>query len=222
MKKNPIISATMASHILLPRLLPLLATLLTQVFAADFMYPFNCSATLKTCDSLLYHINKGLQQEQVAAFYNVNLTQITPIFRGDKQDYFVSVPCSCQNINDTTGYFYDASYLVQENDTFVNVSQQIYSGQAWEVGDEKDKFKTGSRVPMHLLCGCVDSESQVVGTYTVQQNDTISDIASRLYSTVSGIQSLNSALIQDPNLLVVGWVLFVPMELTEGVAPAPR
>lgn len=212
----------MASHNLFPCLLPLLATLLTQAFAADFMYPFNCSATIKTCDASLYHINKGLQLEQVASFYKVNITQISPIFRGDEQDYFVSVPCSCQDINGTIAYFYDASYLVQQNDTFRNVSDLIYSGQAWNDGDEEGRFITGNLVPMHLLCGCVDSESQVVGTYTVQQNDTISDIASRLSSTVSGILSLNSALIQDPSFLVVGWVLFVPMKQIDNGAPAPR
>ncbi|EEF34470.1 conserved hypothetical protein [Ricinus communis] len=193
----------MASHNLLLFLFPLLASLTAPVFASNSMYPFNCSDTANGCLAFLYHNNQGLQQEQIAAFYNVSLTEISPIPRGDSQDYIISVIAACKNINGTTAYFYDAPYTVQQNDTFVTVSEQIYSGQAWGVGDEET------------------SDSQFVVTYTVQQNDTISDIANRLSSTVSGIQSMNSLLITDPNMLVAGWVLFVPVQLTLDVAPSP-
>ncbi|KDP26642.1 hypothetical protein JCGZ_17800 [Jatropha curcas] len=212
----------MASRNLLPYLLPLLATLLSQAFAfPDNMYPFNCLLTTSNCNSLLYHINKGLEKEQIASFYNVSTTQIFPVFRGDQQDYFIAISSSCKNINGTRAYFYDAPYTVQENDTFFEVSEQIYSGQAWRVGDEESKFIVGNVVTMHLLSGCAESNSQVVATYTVQQNDTISYIANTLSSTVSGIVEMNSALIKDPNLLNVGWVLFVPIEQPEPIAPAP-
>eukprot|EP00257_Ricinus_communis_P027274 XP_025014688.1 uncharacterized protein LOC112536276 [Ricinus communis] len=211
----------MASHNLLLFLFPLLASLTAPVFASNSMYPFNCSDTANGCLAFLYHNNQGLQQEQIAAFYNVSLTEISPIPRGDSQDYIISVIAACKNINGTTAYFYDAPYTVQQNDTFVTVSEQIYSGQAWGVGDEESKFITGNVVSMHLLFGCVASDSQFVVTYTVQQNDTISDIANRLSSTVSGIQSMNSLLITDPNMLVAGWVLFVPVQLTLDVAPSP-
>ncbi|KAI9390495.1 hypothetical protein POPTR_008G187500v4 [Populus trichocarpa] len=65
---------------------------------------------------------------------------------------------------------------------------------------------------MHLLCGCTKSKSQIVVTYTVQQHDTLSDISTRLSSTVGGIQSMNINLIKNPSSINVDWVLFVPMD----------
>ena len=43
---------------------------------------------------------------------------------------------------------------------------------------------------MHLLCGCVESDSQIVVTYTVQPLDTLSSTADLLASDVIGMQSL--------------------------------
>ncbi|GJR17717.1 LysM domain receptor-like kinase 3 [Tanacetum coccineum] len=48
-------------------------------------------------------------------------------------------------------------------------------------------------------------------TYTVQQQDTLSDIANRLSAEVDEIQSVNKALIQKPGSINSGWVLFIPM-----------
>eukprot|EP00257_Ricinus_communis_P020764 XP_015580083.1 lysM domain receptor-like kinase 3 [Ricinus communis] len=208
----------MSSDNLLPSfLIPLLLTLLVRVFASNnSMHPFTCSEEsnhVRMCNASLYHINKGLQIDQIAYFYNVSITQITPILNGDRKDYIIMVPCSCENVNGTKAYFYDAIYQVKENDTFLNVSDQMYSGQAWEVGNESSTFITGYQVPMHLLCGCVESESQIVVTYTIEQQDTLSDIASRLSSTTSGILDMNSFVIKDPNFLRPDWVLFVPKEI---------
>lgn len=215
----------MASPILLPCLVPLLATLLARVFAFDVsikaenMYAFTCSKSIGMCNASLYHINTGLQKEQVASFYSVNSTQMRPIFSADRQDYLITVPCSCKNINGTTGYFYNTTYHVQPNDTFVNVSAQIYSGQAWRIGDEEKRFIAGNEVSMPLLCACVESQSKTVVTYTVQQHDTLSVIAGKLSASMDDIQNMNSLLTQNPGFIDVGWVLFVPMEQNGKSAP---
>lgn len=104
------------------------------------------------------------------------------------------------------------------NDTFVNVSSQIYSGQAWPVGGENTSYKTGEVVPVHLLCGCVESDSQVVVTYTVKEHDTVSDIANRLSSSIDGIESLSKSVSKNTGFIAVDWVLFVPME-ENGIPP---
>ncbi|KAK9292946.1 hypothetical protein L1049_020928 [Liquidambar formosana] len=208
----------MAPHSLLPHLLPFFVTLFARVFASDtsinssLMYPLNCTRHIKTCKSTLYHINIGLPEEQIASFYSVNTSQIKPIAHANKQDYLITAPCSCKDINGTTGYFYDTSYRVQQGDTFDNVSAQIYSGQAWKVEGQESSFIAGDVVSMHLLCGCVENNSQSVVTYTVQQNDTLSDIATLLSAKISEIERMNRRLIRNPNLIDVGWVLFVPME----------
>ena len=149
----------MASHHLLTCLtLPLLVTLLARICTADVsMYPFACSQNIRKCDALLYHINSGLEKEQIASNYSVDPSTFRPISHGYNQDYLIPVPCSCEDIgNGTKVYFYDASYTVQENDRFAEVSAHIYSGQVLGVGE--GNFNTGNKVSMHLLCGCLESQ----------------------------------------------------------------
>lgn len=207
-------------------LLPLPTTLCIRISASNIrdqsasMYPLTCSDQIKTCNSILYQSN-GLQKEQIATYYSVNVSDIKPFTYANKQeDYLVSVPCSCKNVSGTVGYFYDTVYEVKPNDAFVNVSAQIYSGQAWPVGGEERLYVPEKQVPIHLLCGCVQNDAEVVVTYTVQQQDTLSNIGTKLSAQVSKIQSLNIILTRDPTYIDVGWVLFVPME-KNGI-PAPK
>ncbi|KAJ8759025.1 hypothetical protein K2173_003263 [Erythroxylum novogranatense] len=217
----------MASHTILQSLFTMLAALLVRLVASDQLMaqgiiPFNCSPQITTCEASLYHINRGHQVEELASFYSVNSTQIKPISRSNKQDYLITVPCSCSTINGSTAYFYTTPYTVKLGDTFFNVSSQIYSGQAWKAGDEERLFITGDVVPVNLLCGCLQTESQVVITYTVQDQDTISDIASLLSSTTNEILSMNSIVAQNPRFIDVGWVLFVPTKKDASpAAPVP-
>ncbi|KAE9454124.1 hypothetical protein C3L33_13985, partial [Rhododendron williamsianum] len=125
------------------------------------LYPFSCSDGINTCGSLLYQ-NNGLDEEQIATYYHVSSSQISPISNGIKHDFLVLVPCSCEQVNGMVGYFYGTNYTVQQGDTFVNVSGQIYSGQAWEVGGEEGSFVAGDQVEMELLCGCVEDDSQIM------------------------------------------------------------
>ncbi|KAA8542264.1 hypothetical protein F0562_023600 [Nyssa sinensis] len=88
--------------------------------------------------------------------------------------------------------------------------------------EEKSYLFAGNTVTMHLVCGCAERESQVVVTYTVQEDDTLSEIAELLSAKVSGIENLNGRLAQNPDFINVGWVLFVPMEKREIQAPKQR
>ncbi|XWS63707.1 hypothetical protein CRYUN_Cryun06bG0124700 [Craigia yunnanensis] len=205
----------MASHHLLTCItLPILVTLLARICAADVsMYPFACSQDIRKCDALL-HINSGLEKEQIASYYSVDPSTFRPISRGNNQDYLIPVPCSCEDIgNGTKGYFYDASYTVQENDMFADVSAHIYSRQALGVGGEEGNFNTGNKVSMHLLCGCLESQSEIIVTYTVQPGDVLS-------ANINDVQSLNSNLTFDPDVIFTGWVLYVPIENDR--IPAPK
>ncbi|XP_063939366.1 lysM domain receptor-like kinase 3 isoform X1 [Daucus carota subsp. sativus] len=181
---------------------------------------FNCSLDQsKTCNSLLYQSN-GLQPEEIAGYYQVNASDIKNVTNGNKLSYLVQVPCSCKNVNGTIGYFYDTVYKVKAGDSFVNVSAWYYSGQAWPVGGEERTYIPDTEVPVHLLCGCVQSEDQVVVTYTVQQQDTLSKIGDDLSAEVSKIQDLNTNLAQNSTYIQADWVLFVPMEING--LPVPR
>ncbi|KAK7275646.1 hypothetical protein RIF29_16766 [Crotalaria pallida] len=212
----------MASLNYLSPLLPLLATLIVTVYgfnnasiepAASFIEPFNCSEQITTCNALLYHIDHNFKIEEIASFYNVNSTQIKPITHGNNQDYLIQVPCSCKNTNNLSGYFYDTSYIVKPNDTFFNVSEQIYGGQAWPIQDSI--LVPGEELPIHLVCGCAEPEigaSHIIVTYTVQANDTLEGIATLLSSDTKSIVSLNKVLQQNPSFIDVGWVLFVKMK----------
>lgn len=211
----------MASSNLFPFLflLPLLVSSEpnTQV---DPMYPLACSDQIKTCNATLYQ-NNGLNKEKISLFYSVDQSKIIPIRHNKKTDYLVTVPCTCKDVNGTVGYFYDTHYKVQPNDTFVDVAGEYYSGQAWQVGDEEITYIPDVEVDIHLLCGCIKSDSETVVTYTVQLHDTISDIATLLSAQVSKIESLNKLHTKNPGYIDVGWVFYVPMEEKNGI-PGPK
>ncbi|XP_076891356.1 lysM domain receptor-like kinase 3 isoform X2 [Bidens hawaiensis] len=173
-------------------------------------FPFTCSQDSKPCNSILYQHN-DLTENNISSLYSVDISQIQTVSQGDENHHLVTVPCSCQNVNNTIAYFYDTVYPVKEHDTFLNVSDQLFSSQVWPIGDEGRNFKANTNATIHLLCGCVETDSQVMVTYTVEPHDTLSDIANRLSSEVSDIESVNSALVQKSGFIEVGWVLFVPM-----------
>ncbi|KAK8526424.1 hypothetical protein V6N12_020896 [Hibiscus sabdariffa] len=160
-------------HLLLVCLtLPLLATLLARICEAGAMLPIDCSSQqIKKCQALLYHVNTGLDDDQIASYYSVDPSTFRPISHGNNQDYLIPVPCSCENIgNGTVAYFYDASYTVQKD--------------------------------------------------TRSRGDSLTSIATQLWTNVNDIQGLNTNLTQNPNLIMAGSVLYVPMESDR--IPAPR
>ncbi|KAL3748145.1 hypothetical protein ACJRO7_009384 [Eucalyptus globulus] len=128
------------------------------------MRPFPCSEALQSCNSYLYHISGGRHVEEIASLYSVNLSEIKPIIHGAEQDYLVSVPCTCTYLNGTNRYSYDTSYKVKPDDSFARVYNDFYSGQVYNV------------------TGCVGEGSQEIVTYTVQEHDTLSQIAHLLSS----------------------------------------
>ncbi|KAI7998555.1 LysM domain receptor-like kinase 3 [Camellia lanceoleosa] len=212
----------------LPFLQPLLITLFVIIFASDVYsqsYGVNqlpCLRRINTCTSLLYQHN-NLSKEQITTLYSVNTSQISPIVDGNNhKHYLITVPCSCKQVNSTSGvvegYFYSTVYTLQPNDTFVHVSDDFYSGQAWKHGGEEGSYQAGEEVQIDLLCGCVENESQIVVTYTVQLHDTVSDIATLLSARISEIDNLNTIVSMNPGFIDVGWVLFVPME-KNGIPP---
>ncbi|KAG9140468.1 hypothetical protein Leryth_016191 [Lithospermum erythrorhizon] len=102
-------------------------------------------------------------------------------------------------------------YTVQPNDTVLNVSNEVYSGISF--GGEEKSYVPGANVKVHLMCGCVETEAQIVVTYSVQQGDTISDIANLLSAQPDEILRLNPHLGSGAGFIVDGWLLYVPMEL---------
>ncbi|XP_027362216.1 lysM domain receptor-like kinase 3 [Abrus precatorius] len=178
---------------------------------STYLEPFNCSTKIRTCNASLYHISYDLNINQIANFYSVNPSHIKPIMRGTKQDYLITIPCSCKNTIDLSGYFYDTTYRVLPDDTFVDINNLVFSGQAWPIDGE---LVPNENLTIHLPCGCSEkSDSQIVVTYTVQRNDTPTSIAILLNATVDGMVSRNEALVQNPTFIDVTWVLYVPMEL---------
>ncbi|KAK8310498.1 hypothetical protein V6Z12_D02G190100 [Gossypium hirsutum] len=213
-KESPMLitMVSLSHHLLACLTLPLLVTLLVRICKADDMYPFPCSQEIQKCDALLYHTNTGLDEVEIASYYSVDPSTFRPISHGNNKDYLIPVPCSCGDTdNGTQAYFYDVYYTVKEGDTFRNVSARFYNGQALEVGGEENNFPTGSKVTMHLICGCLESQSTTVVTYTVQQGDSLSSMATQLSTSINDIQSLNRNLTSNPDFINSGWVLYVPM-----------
>ncbi|QCD82032.1 chitin elicitor receptor kinase 1 [Vigna unguiculata] len=206
---------------LLPFLFPFLATSFVTVFAFQVsikpynLSPLNCSAKI-TCNASLYHISHNLTIQQIASFYSVTSSHITPIKHGTKQDYLVTVPCSCKHTSDLSGYFYDTIYKVRPRDTFVNISNLVFSGQAWPVNGT---FHPDENLAIHLPCGCSESGSQIIVTYTVQPDDTPTLIADLLNASLVDMMSMNNVLTPNFKFIDAGWVLFVPKG-SKGVLPS--
>ncbi|KAL4570176.1 hypothetical protein LXL04_025827 [Taraxacum kok-saghyz] len=178
--------------------------------------PFTCIPQPNPCQSLLYQHNQ-LTENNISSLYSVDISQIQNITHGTKQDHLVTIPCSCKNVNNTVAYFYDTVYSVKPGDILSDVSDRFYSGQAWDQGT---RFRASGNATMHLLCGCTKTDTQIMVTYTVEEKDTLSDIASLLSADVDEIASVNKVLLQKPGFIKVGWVLFVPM-YKNGVPPPP-
>ena len=208
---------TMASQHLIPSLL--FTVLLTTLFERSLMYPFPCSTQIKTCNALLYRTSDAFTTEEVASFYSVNMSEIKPIAHAKNEDLLINVPCTCWSVSGFSGYFYGVTYKVGLNDTFLDVSNKYYNGQAWRIEGEDPEFPFNTSVTMHLVCGCVKVESQVIVTYTVQYHDTLSSIATLLSAKLENIESLNRNRTEDPSYIQEGWVLFVPME-KNGIQPS--
>ncbi|PIN09985.1 Serine/threonine protein kinase [Handroanthus impetiginosus] len=174
------------------------------------MHAFPCSNKIRYCTALLYQHN-NLQKDEIASLYHVNGSQINATSYANKQGYLVPVNCSCKNVGDTVGYFYDVVYKPKPHDTFFDVSNQKFSGQVWDEGVDTN-LTAGVDKILDLLCGCVDNDAQVVVTYTVQLHDTVSEIGALLSAEVDGIENMNTYLVPDPSFIKEGWVLYVPME----------
>ncbi|KAL2547136.1 lysM domain receptor-like kinase 3 [Forsythia ovata] len=182
---------------------------------------FTCSSkTPSSCKALLYQHN-GFQKDEIASLYSVDISEIKQISYPNRQDNLVTVDCSCKNVGGTVGYFYDTVYRLKPNDTFYNVSNQLFSGQVWQVAAEDTNLTAGLDLKIHLLCGCVEKDSQVMVTYTVQAHDTVSSIANLLSAQVDEIENLNPYLAQNPSYIDIGWLLYVPME-KDGIPPPKK
>ncbi|KAJ0971542.1 hypothetical protein J5N97_019501 [Dioscorea zingiberensis] len=154
--------------------------------------------------------------QALASLYSANASLIKPINKKGKTDYLVSVPCTCEDIdNGTVGYFHDTPYTVKAGDTAGNITSFLFSGQAYNISE---KLMAGVAIIVHLPCGCYSAlaagQSQLV-TYTVQQGDTLSTIADLFDSDVNSIRMMNTRLTVDPEFLSPGWVLFVPMGMKQ-------
>ncbi|XP_047173627.1 lysM domain receptor-like kinase 3 [Vigna umbellata] len=214
------ITQTMASLLsLLSLLIPLLATSCVSVAVFSFqaslkttyIEPFRCSSMISTCNASLYHISYNHNADDLANFYSVHPSQIKPIMRGTKQDYLITVPCSCNSSNDLGGYFYDTTYKVKPNDSSVEINNIAYSGQAWSINRE---VNPNEELAINLPCGCSEkNDSQIVVTYTVQRSDTPISIATLLNATLANMVSMNEVLVQNPSFIDISWVLYVPREL---------
>lgn len=129
-------------------------------------------------------------------------------------DFLVQVPCQCEDTG-TIAYFHDTNYTVQLNDTPDSVTIEVFSGLAWNAGGV---LQPNQSINIYLLCGCYEGNDQAeVVSYTVQQGDTLSMIASLLSADRGETLRMNKQLLKNPDFMIPGWVLFVP----KGTAVAP-
>ncbi|TVU34038.1 hypothetical protein EJB05_15862 [Eragrostis curvula] len=185
----------------------------SKIASTTIWQPMQCSdvSINPSCSSFLYVTPEGRNLSAIVSIFNGNASLIQPIKRlSDSEDLLVGVPCMCEAINQTmTALFHDTEYTVEENDIPLTVNTNKFSGLAMNVGDGKPLIPSNT-IPVHLPCGCSSTASDGVLSYAVQEEDTISSIASLFRSTSQDILNLNPSLV-NPNFIKPGWILFIPM-----------
>lgn len=122
----------------------------------------------------------------------------------------MGVACKCEAINDTmTAFFHDTQYEVEPGDTPDNVKSNNFSGLAMNVGDGRTLI-AGTTIAVHLPCGCSSTAPEGVLSYSVQEEDTLSTIASLFSSRQQDILNLNPS-VRNADFIRTGWILFIPM-----------
>lgn len=174
--------------------------------------PLHCNAVSinSSCGSFLYVTPEGRSLSEIVSVFNGNASLIQPIKRlSGSEDLLMGVACKCQAINSTmTAFFHDTQYKVELDDTPDKVKSKNFSGLAMNVGDGKTLI-SGETIPVHLPCGCSSAASGGVLSYSVQEEDTLSTIASLFSSSPQDILNLNPS-VTNPDFIKPGWILFIP------------
>ncbi|CAO2190590.1 unnamed protein product [Urochloa humidicola] len=174
--------------------------------------PMYCNAVSinPSCKSFLYVTPEGRNLSETVSVFNGNASLIQTIKRlSGSEDLLMGVPCVCEAINDTTtAFFHDTRYKVEKDDTPDTVKINKFSGLAMNVGDGKLLIENDT-ITVHLPCGCSSTASDGVLSYAVQEEDTLSTIATLFKSSSQDILNLNPS-VTNPDFIKPGWILFVP------------
>ena len=178
--------------------------------------PMYCNAVAinPSCNSFLYVTPEGRNLSEIVSVFSGNSSLTRPIKRhSGSEDLLVGVSCMCEAINDTlSAFFHDTQYKVDQGNTPDTVKINKFSGLAMNIGDGKVLI-TNETITVHLPCGCSPTASDGVLSYAVQEEDTLSTIASVFGSSSQDILNLNPS-VTNPDFIKPGWILFIPMGVT--------
>lgn len=93
------------------------------------------------------------------------------------------------------------------------IAAEVLAGKWGNGSDRKSKLTAAgydySAVQAKVNTLVKSSSASTATYYTVRSGDTLSSIAAKYGTTVSAIQKLNTTLIKNPNLIIVGWKIRV-------------
>ncbi|KAG0495097.1 hypothetical protein HPP92_006091 [Vanilla planifolia] len=194
----------------------LAATLAIGDLAAgqNYSVPIPCSNPSSTpvCNSFLYAQSQNLSLSTIAAIFSANESLSRNISRSSGAlDFLLQVPCNCAaDGRGSSALLHDTTYRVVAGDTADNINLYVFRDLAWNI---PTGLKAGELITVHLPCACLSdgNRDSVVVSYAVEMGDTLLAIAALFSADAAETVRMNSRLAANPDFLIPGWELFVPM-----------
>ncbi|GLJ41305.1 hypothetical protein SUGI_0855020 [Cryptomeria japonica] len=193
-----------------------LAVLVSDLFStsswAETTKLLDCStSSAVNCFSFIYLHNVTETINSVASRLKISAHDIMPF---NVADYLAKIPCSCSNFLGNRGFSYRMSYTVQSSDVDLQEISDKYFVRTACTGNQSRLLNVGDKVELALGCGCPIPGWESIVAYLVLHGDLLFPITSKFRSNLDAIVKLNN--IPDMDVIVSGWVYFIPYQEEKG------
>ncbi|XP_078431925.1 protein kinase family protein / peptidoglycan-binding LysM domain-containing protein [Wolffia australiana] len=193
----------------------MLLGLLLFIFAiplAAFSTPLNCSDTTRLCTSFLAIKSRpNLNLSLILSMFDVFPGDVTVDNASSPKQFFIRKNCSCQS--PSKNYLTSTTFTVRAPGLVYPMVSEAYGPLAL-ISNSSHWVRSGTVLPLRLLCGCSSGLWNYLMTYVLDEGETIGSLASQFGVSMSSLESANG--IVNPNDTVVGEVYYIPLNSVPG------